>query len=160
MLLTNFNHGLWDPFFHFVAPDHILSPSLTWFFTCANTVICESVHPPRNPTQFAINHIHPISPRSGMVVFTQTRQLVRLIWRLKMSLSGISDLTDVSSDEDDVPLAKCTSKVKKAPKEYKITGVLRAPRTTQYTAKSLYGTSTRSKVHPNAYYSPPDRPDH
>ena len=57
-----------------------------------------------------------------------------------MSLSDISDLTDLSSsDEDDVPLAKRTSKVKKGPKEYKITRVLRAPRTAQYTAKSLYG---------------------
>ena len=62
-----------------------------------------------------------------------------------MSLSDFSDLTDISSDEDDVPLAKRTSKAKKAPKEYKITGVLRAPRTAQYTAKSLYGTSMRSK---------------
>ncbi|KAI9462077.1 hypothetical protein HD554DRAFT_2027786 [Boletus coccyginus] len=55
-----------------------------------------------------------------------------------MSLSDFSDLTDLSSDEDDVPLAKRTSKAKKAPKEYKITNVLRAPRTAQYTAKSLY----------------------
>ncbi|KAG6373681.1 hypothetical protein JVT61DRAFT_6352 [Boletus reticuloceps] len=54
-----------------------------------------------------------------------------------MSLSDISDLTDLSTDVDE-PLAKRTSKVKKAAKEYKITNVLRAPRTAQYTAKSLY----------------------
>lgn len=59
-----------------------------------------------------------------------------------MSFSDFSDLTDLSSsDEDDVPLAKRTSKAKKGPKEYKITHVLRAPRTAQYTAKSLYGTA-------------------
>ncbi|KAF8129057.1 hypothetical protein EV363DRAFT_1169699 [Boletus edulis] len=54
-----------------------------------------------------------------------------------MSLSDISDLTDLSTDVDE-PLAKRTSKAKKAVKEYKITNVLRAPRTAQYTAKSLY----------------------
>ncbi|KAH0835739.1 hypothetical protein J3R83DRAFT_9564 [Lanmaoa asiatica] len=55
-----------------------------------------------------------------------------------MSLSDISDLTDLSTDEDDVPLAKRTSKARKVPKEYKVSHVLRAPRTAQYTAKSLY----------------------
>ncbi|KIJ67382.1 hypothetical protein HYDPIDRAFT_37917 [Hydnomerulius pinastri MD-312] len=56
-----------------------------------------------------------------------------------MSLSDVSDLTDLSSDEEEVPLAKTTTKAtKKGPKEYKITNVLRAPRTTQYTTKSLY----------------------
>ncbi|KAH7922254.1 hypothetical protein BV22DRAFT_1017693 [Leucogyrophana mollusca] len=60
-----------------------------------------------------------------------------------MSLSDFSDLTDLSSDEDDVPLAqrttaKKTGGSKKTPKEYKISNVLRPPRTTQYTAKSLY----------------------
>ena len=83
------------------------------------------------------------------------------IIHFRMSLMDISDLTDLSSDEDDVPLAKRTSKVKKEPKEYKITHVLRAPRTAQYTAKSLYGTSMCSwvllrKVH----CFPADRPDH
>lgn len=77
-----------------------------------------------------------------------------------MSLSDFSDLTDLSSDEDDVPLAKRTSKAKKAPREYKITNVLRAPRTAQYTAKSLYGTSTCNKVPlTNADCSCTDRPD-
>ncbi|KAG9312705.1 hypothetical protein JVU11DRAFT_7128 [Chiua virens] len=40
-----------------------------------------------------------------------------------MSLSDISDLTDISSDEDDVPLAKRNTKAKKSPKEYKIANV-------------------------------------
>ncbi|KAH7910427.1 hypothetical protein BJ138DRAFT_1008858 [Hygrophoropsis aurantiaca] len=59
-----------------------------------------------------------------------------------MSLSDFSDLTDLSSDEDDVPLSQKTYKkaapAKKTAKEYKISNVLRPPRTTQYTAKSLY----------------------
>lgn len=56
-----------------------------------------------------------------------------------MSLSDVSDLTDLSSDEDDFPPSKKrTAASKKGTKEYKITGVLRAPRTTSYTAKSLY----------------------
>ncbi|KAG1878967.1 hypothetical protein F4604DRAFT_1755235 [Suillus subluteus] len=57
-----------------------------------------------------------------------------------MSLSDVSDLTDLSSDEDDFPLSKTsrTTASKKGTKEYKISGVLRAPRTTSYTAKSLY----------------------
>ncbi|KAF9233060.1 hypothetical protein BU15DRAFT_90488 [Melanogaster broomeanus] len=55
-----------------------------------------------------------------------------------MSLSDVSDLTELSSDEEDVPLSKNTTKAKGRPKEYKISNVLRAPRTTQYTAKSLY----------------------
>ncbi|KAF9220655.1 hypothetical protein BS17DRAFT_713659 [Gyrodon lividus] len=55
-----------------------------------------------------------------------------------MSLSDVSELTELSSDEEDVPLSKSTTKAKKGPREYKITHVLRAPRTTQYTAKSLY----------------------
>ncbi|KAH7886787.1 hypothetical protein F5I97DRAFT_1050037 [Phlebopus sp. FC_14] len=54
-----------------------------------------------------------------------------------MSLSDVSDLTDLSSEED-VPLAKSTNRTRRGPKEYKISHVLRAPRTTQYTAKSLY----------------------
>ncbi|KAI6001912.1 hypothetical protein EDD15DRAFT_2472675 [Pisolithus albus] len=53
-----------------------------------------------------------------------------------MSLSDISDLTELSSEED-VPAAK-TTRSKKQSKEYKIKNVLRAPRTTQYTTKSLY----------------------
>lgn len=58
-----------------------------------------------------------------------------------MSLSDLSDLTDISSEEDDVPLAKSTQKPKKNAKsrEYQITNTLRPPRTTQYTARSLYG---------------------
>lgn len=61
-----------------------------------------------------------------------------------MSLSDFSDLTDLSSDDDDFPPSKTsrtttwTSKKGKGTKEYKISGVLRAPRTTSYTAKSLY----------------------
>ncbi|KAF8837162.1 hypothetical protein BDN67DRAFT_973331 [Paxillus ammoniavirescens] len=55
-----------------------------------------------------------------------------------MSLSDVSDLTELSSDEEEVPLSKNITKKKKGPKEYRITNVLRAPRTTQYTAKSLY----------------------
>jgi hypothetical protein len=57
-----------------------------------------------------------------------------------MSLSDVSDLTDLSSDEDDFPPSKTsrTTASKKGTKEYKISGVLRAPRTTSYTAKSLY----------------------
>ncbi|KAG2155215.1 uncharacterized protein EDB93DRAFT_91098 [Suillus bovinus] len=58
-----------------------------------------------------------------------------------MSLSDVSDLTDLSSDDDDFPRSKTsrtTASSKKATKEYKISGVLRAPRTTSYTAKSLY----------------------
>ncbi|KAG1760256.1 hypothetical protein EDD22DRAFT_1051686 [Suillus occidentalis] len=56
-----------------------------------------------------------------------------------MSLSDVSDLTDLSSDEDDFPPSKTRTKAsKKGSKEYKISGVLRAPRTTSYTAKSLY----------------------
>lgn len=57
-----------------------------------------------------------------------------------MSLSDVSDLTDLSSDEDDFPPSKTTrtKASKKGTKEYKISGVLRAPRTTSYTAKSLY----------------------
>lgn len=54
-----------------------------------------------------------------------------------MSLSDISDLTDLSSEEE-VPTTKPTPKSKKQSKEYKIKNVLRAPRTTQYTTKSLY----------------------
>ncbi|KAG1734568.1 hypothetical protein EDB19DRAFT_1638848 [Suillus lakei] len=57
-----------------------------------------------------------------------------------MSLSDVSDLTDLSSDDDDFPPSKTTRTTasKKGTKEYKISGVLRAPRTTSYTAKSLY----------------------
>ncbi|KIJ19326.1 hypothetical protein PAXINDRAFT_96729, partial [Paxillus involutus ATCC 200175] len=55
-----------------------------------------------------------------------------------MSLSDVSDLTELSSDEEEVPLTKNATKKKKGGKEYRITNVLRAPRTTQYTAKSLY----------------------
>ncbi|KAI6144252.1 hypothetical protein BKA82DRAFT_4330975 [Pisolithus tinctorius] len=55
-----------------------------------------------------------------------------------MSLSDISDLTELSSEED-APTARPTPKSKKQSKEYKIKNVLRAPRTTQYTTKSLYG---------------------
>lgn len=56
-----------------------------------------------------------------------------------MSLSDVSDLTDLSEDEDDFPPSKTrTTASKKGTKEYKISGVLRAPRTTSYTAKSLY----------------------
>ncbi|KAI6127029.1 hypothetical protein F5141DRAFT_1186273 [Pisolithus sp. B1] len=54
-----------------------------------------------------------------------------------MSLSDISDLTELSSEEE-VAVAKRTPKSKKQSKEYKIKNVLRAPRTTQYTTKSLY----------------------
>lgn len=60
-----------------------------------------------------------------------------------MSLSDVSDLTDLSSDEDDFPPSKTRTKAsKKGSKEYKISGVLRAPRTTSYTAKSLYGKTS------------------
>ena len=61
-----------------------------------------------------------------------------------------SDLTDLSSDEDEyVPLAQVTKKGKtpsKAPKSncketYTIKQELRPPRNTQYSARSLYGTS-------------------
>lgn len=57
-----------------------------------------------------------------------------------MSLSDVSDLTDLSSDEDDFSPSKTSRATasKKGTKEYKISGVLRAPRTTSYTAKSLY----------------------
>ncbi|KAG0694706.1 hypothetical protein DFH29DRAFT_308592 [Suillus ampliporus] len=57
-----------------------------------------------------------------------------------MSLSDVSDLTDLSSDDDDFPPSKTsrTTASKKNAREYKISGVLRAPRTTSYTAKSLY----------------------
>ncbi|KAG6336424.1 hypothetical protein ID866_2667, partial [Astraeus odoratus] len=55
-----------------------------------------------------------------------------------MSLSDISDLTELSSEED-FPVVKKPQKPKRQTKEYKISNVLRAPRTTQYTAKSLYG---------------------
>ncbi|KIK82235.1 hypothetical protein PAXRUDRAFT_724082 [Paxillus rubicundulus Ve08.2h10] len=61
-----------------------------------------------------------------------------------MSLSDVSDLTELSSDEE-VPLSKSVAKKKKGPKEYRITNVLRAPRTTQYTAKSLYGAPPNRK---------------
>lgn len=54
-----------------------------------------------------------------------------------MSLSDISDLTELSSEED-APTARPTPKSRKQSKEYKIKNVLRAPRTTQYTTKSLY----------------------
>lgn len=59
---------------------------------------------------------------------------------MSLSDSDVSDLTDLSSDEDDFPLSKTTRTTasKKSTKEYKISGVLRAPRTTSYTAKSLY----------------------
>lgn len=69
-----------------------------------------------------------------------------------MSLSDFSDLTDLSSDDDDFPPSKTsrtttrTSKKGKGAKEYKISGVLRAPRTTSYTAKSLYGKASRLLV--------------
>lgn len=58
-----------------------------------------------------------------------------------MSLSDLSDLSELSSDEEDVPLMKSTQKAtrNKKSKEYQITNTLRPPRTTQYTAKSLYG---------------------
>ncbi|KAI5981513.1 hypothetical protein EDC04DRAFT_3022073 [Pisolithus marmoratus] len=54
-----------------------------------------------------------------------------------MSLSDVSDLTELS-EEEDVPVTKSTPKSRKQSKEYKIKNVLRAPRTTQYTTKSLY----------------------
>lgn len=62
-----------------------------------------------------------------------------------MSLSDYSDLTELSSSEDEQfqPATK-SKKSKKQPKQYKITNVLRPPRTTQYTAKSLYGISTHA----------------
>jgi hypothetical protein len=62
-----------------------------------------------------------------------------------MSLSDVSDLTELSSDEEEVPLTKNATKKKKGAKEYRITNVLRAPRTTQYTAKSLYGAPSNRK---------------
>lgn len=100
-----------------------------------------------------------------MVVFTQACQIIRVtnfnISPLRMSLSDTSDLTDLSTDEDDVPLAKRTSKAKKAPKEYKITHALHAPRTAQYTAKSLYGMFTcGGDPSRNVYCLPAGRPDH
>ncbi|KAL4071943.1 hypothetical protein J3A83DRAFT_4093033 [Scleroderma citrinum] len=56
-----------------------------------------------------------------------------------MSLSDFSDLTELSSEEEEqFPQPKKSQKSKKQPKQYKVTNVLRAPRTTQYTAKSLY----------------------
>jgi hypothetical protein len=61
-----------------------------------------------------------------------------------MSLSDVSDLTELSSDEDDVSPSKTTRSTtsKKNTKEYKILGALRPPRTTSYTAKSLYGEAS------------------
>jgi hypothetical protein len=57
-----------------------------------------------------------------------------------MSLSDLSDLSELSSDEEDIPLVKSTQRATrtKKSKEYQITNTLRPPRTTQYTAKSLY----------------------
>ncbi|KAI6152714.1 hypothetical protein EDD17DRAFT_1491150 [Pisolithus thermaeus] len=64
-----------------------------------------------------------------------------------MSLSDISDLTELSSEEE-AASAKPRPKSKKQSKEYKIKNVLRAPRTTQYTTKSLYGMYSMPRVLP------------
>lgn len=54
-----------------------------------------------------------------------------------------SDLTDIESSEDEVPLASTVprkTKTKPAPVEYNVKNTLSMPRTASYTAKSLYGT--------------------
>ncbi|KAI6112095.1 hypothetical protein EDD16DRAFT_1484954, partial [Pisolithus croceorrhizus] len=48
----------------------------------------------------------------------------------------------------EVAVAKPTHRSKKQSKEYKIKNVLRAPRTTQYTTKSLYGMYSMPRVLP------------
>jgi len=62
-----------------------------------------------------------------------------------MSLSDLdSDLTNLSSDEEDVPLALSYApprerKPKKS-REFPVKHSLRPPRTSQFSAKALYGT--------------------
>jgi hypothetical protein len=53
-----------------------------------------------------------------------------------------SELSDLSSSDDNLPLAKTNGKGKgkAASTGYQIKDALRPPRTAQYTAKSLYGT--------------------
>lgn len=71
-----------------------------------------------------------------------------------MSFSDDSDLTDLSSSEDEGPLASASQKAKAkavAP-EYQVKNSLKPPRTTQYTAKSLYGTRFSTKCRRSIVY--------
>lgn len=57
--------------------------------------------------------------------------------------SDDSDLTDIETSEDEAPLASTLARKTKAKPpaaEYNVKNTLKPPRTTQYTAKSLYGT--------------------
>jgi hypothetical protein len=63
-----------------------------------------------------------------------------------MSLSDVSDLTELSSDdESDIPLFLSSKKKPSIPKtkpEYRLKGVLRPPRTSQYALNMIYGQYT------------------
>ncbi|EGN97363.1 hypothetical protein SERLA73DRAFT_57011, partial [Serpula lacrymans var. lacrymans S7.3] len=70
--------------------------------------------------------------------------------QFSMSLSDFSELTELSSDED-IPLtqasaAKKRPTPKKTIREYQISHALRPPRTSQYTAKSLYDQTVDGSI--------------
>jgi hypothetical protein len=57
-----------------------------------------------------------------------------------MSLSDFSELTDFDSSDEEIPLSRTTRKKKVSSKDdYQVQNALRPPRTSQYSAKSLYG---------------------